>query len=113
MPAGTSIISRSTYTFAQIETRLRLGQDHDFAWWGYEENPNSSNNFIVFEGRFQQGHAWKISLGKELVVLIHKHPPAVMFKAPVCKRCILHFNATQRLDGVYVEITDPEHDLRN
>ncbi|MBN1373651.1 MAG: DUF2341 domain-containing protein [Anaerolineaceae bacterium] len=49
LPAGSSVISNQTMLNARLEIRVRLDEAGNFAWWGMEQSPNDSANFIVFE----------------------------------------------------------------
>jgi hypothetical protein len=68
------------------------------------------DEMLPIDPRAQKAHDGKAPLRQELIVLIHQHPPSVVFQATHCDIRDIHFNATQAFYGVYVQICDSIHD---
>jgi hypothetical protein len=60
---ATGIVGKKASTYALWEARLQINPEDDLAWWGFEQAPNDSANFIVFQEmdtglQAQMRHNW-------------------------------------------------------
>jgi len=49
LASDSYIIDTTAYTYGVLETRLRMGQDDDKAWWGWEAAPLNADDMVVFQ----------------------------------------------------------------